>query len=276
MSSTAYNQGLLDEKEISENDKRCSGNIRWCLFGGIGAISLMLVMMMVHPTLPGPVPFSQELVSKGQIPRMTAKDLFSGWQSSINASELHRMTLTLPFRTMNVTASAGAMLFAGKDYLMSSPGPVSFPDIEAGVLYMAKFVADPNMLAFGPPLKTFWSRLVDPNRVHHIFADREGHHQLHNTPPTDLDIVQVVTMLYDIAVHGTEIAPNLRAAVSLNLFSVVVVQTWEGSLTDAWVKNVEDDVVNDVIVNVARVALCGKTVAFDSLGYACSADGRKF
>ena len=69
MSSAAYHQGLLDEKEISENDKRCSGNT-WCLFGCI-VVSLMLVMVMHRPTVPGGgVPFSQELVTKGQIPRM--------------------------------------------------------------------------------------------------------------------------------------------------------------------------------------------------------------
>ena len=266
MSSTAYNQGLLDEKEISENDTtRCSGNIKWCLFGAIGAISLMLVMMMVYPTLPGgPVP----LVSKGQISRMTPKDLFSDWQSSIKGSELQRMTLTLPFRATNVTTSAGAMLFAGEDYdYLRTPNPVSFSDIEAGVLYMAKFAADPSTLAFGPALKTFWSRLVDPNRVHHIFADREGHQQLHNTPPTDRDIVQVLMMLYQIADGGTEVGSNLHAAFSLNLGSVVVVQSWEGSLTDAWVNN-------NVPVNYAIFFVCSKIVTPDSsLSYLCGGGG---
>lgn len=186
------------------------------------------------------------------------------------------------------------MLFAREDYLSSTADPVSFPDIEAGVLYMARFLADPSTIPFGPGLKTFWSRLVDPNRVHHIFADREGHQQLHNTPPTDLHIIEVVLlqpfwlkgggryvsvallqpkwlqMLYFIAKEGTEIGSNLHAAFSLNWESVVVVQTWEGSLTDAWVKDVSEVIVKDVIGTA-----CLKEVTDDSLAYPCVMVGKK-
>lgn len=129
-----------------------------------------------YPTLPGGPgsPFLLELVSKGQIPSMNFKDLFSDWQSSIKGSELQRMTLTLPFGAMNVTTSEGAMLFGHECLKPDEFGPVPFRDIEAGVLCMAKFVTNPSTPAFGSAIRTFWSSLLDPNRVRHIFSEREG------------------------------------------------------------------------------------------------------
>jgi hypothetical protein len=104
--------------------------------------------------------------------------------------------------------------------------------------------------------------------VHHIF--REKHEALHNIQPTDLNIVEAVSILYTIAASGTEIESNKHVAYSFNLMTFVVVTTSpvDGALSNAWAIQGPRD--QGILIDRAVGIVCAKTFVEEiGLGYTC-------
>lgn len=132
------------------------------------------------------------------------------------------------------------LLVAERHPLLASKGVAWFPDIEQGVSYMARYVADPKTAQARPEMKAFWSGLLEKERVHRIFGPDRN---FHTTPPNDLSIVTLVAMLQVVSQYGTNIASKdnvtltAAAVVTDGYEGVFVVRVSPGRspvLQDAW------------------------------------------
>lgn len=253
MSSCAYAHGLLEEEEKPLMNK-CLG--KWYLSVLMFATMVLAVVFCLIAAIQ----------TQSKLPSRVDEQHFTFIQ------ELHNLSLVWQVRqpTMEGAGVVSEVLIEDDgDFseLMTSE-TVPFEDIETGVLTMANYVAHYNTIAIGPSQKTFWAPLLNENTVHHIF--REKHEALHNIQPTDLNIVEAVSILYTIAASGTEIESNKHVAYSFNLMTFVVVTTSpvDGALSNAWAIQGPRD--QGILIDRAVGIVCAKTFVEEiGLGYTC-------
>jgi len=179
------------------------------------------------------------------------------------------MTMRRPLR--NSTAGAAVQLFSldMDKSIVERPGTVTFDDIESGVLYMAKYAA--TCISIPPGFGHFLASLTDRSRVQQIFGSQ--HPVLNEILPTDLNIVTVLSIFFQVSQEGTEIKDNMHAALSpnLNYHNVVVTTLPFGGIEDAWTRKFS--VISDTVVDRAITTGCKKEFSSNgietTLEYAC-------
>ena len=99
---------------------------------------------------------------------------------------------------------------------------------------------------------------------------REKHEALHNIQPTDLNIVEALSLLRAIAASGTEIEPNKHVAYAFNLMTFVVVITSpvDGALSNAWA--IQRPIYPFIPLDRAVLIVCNKAFVEEiGLSYKC-------
>eukprot|EP00438_Fugacium_kawagutii_P002614 Skav201665 [mRNA] locus=scaffold641:299714:300505:+ [translate_table: standard] len=252
MSGCAYAHGLLDEEEKPPMNKVLG---KWYLPAALFATVVLAVAFCSIGATQGP----------SNLPVNVDERL-------IFLQELQNVSLACQVH-QPVLAGAGAapevLIEDDEEFsrLMTSES-VNFDDIETGVSTMASFVAHYRTMAISPAQKTFWAPLQDPNRVHHIF--RKEHEVLHSVIPTDLNIVEAVSILGTIADYGIEVEPNMHVAYSLNLMNFMAVTTSpvDGALSNAYA--VRDPTSLGIPIDRAVGLACAKAYVEEiGLGYGC-------